>query len=826
MSNFLKVGEGLSFLKLSAAPASPVEGMVYYDETLSKLRYYDGTSWIDISEGDVASVNGQTGVVVLALDDIDNVDAAAPSDGQVLTYNNVSGNWEAETPAASGANTALSNLASTAVNTDILPSVDSTHDLGSSTLNWDNTWTKLVRSNGQLDLIAESADIQLSNLVSGDIRLAPQGQVDVLAPIDMNGFKVTALGNPIIGTDAANKDYVDEQVKNYITNSSFEGDANGVTPATWATYNDGASSVPTNGTGGTPTVNFYGNNFAVLRGTQNAAWQKGGTACLGQGFSTDFTIDFADKAKVLTISFDYIAGDAYVDGDMRCYIYDVTNAVLIETTVRDIPAGGSRTATPIGAKYLAQFQTSSNSVSYRLIIHQANNNTNSYNFVIDNVSVGPSVNATGAVMSDWISFTPTGSWVTNSTYTGKYRRVGDSLEMTAKVILSGAPTSAALTFNLPSGLTIDTAKLDTPSIYKNSLGTSQLWDNSTSLAHSAQVAYSTTTSVAVIYQGELTGQQLLVTQAQPFTFAASDQAEIRFIVPIQGWSSNVKISSDYGNRVISVQATKTSGTQTASGSYQEVGSWTENSDTTASFDPTTGYLTIPETGFYNLSVQLAFATNATGSRAVQLLKNGVVIANSANLAASATSDIQAQTETISFCNAGDVIKIGARQDSGGNLNYSTATGFTVFSAFKIQSPQTLAGGEVVAFRGTNTAGTTVTSGGITVPFTTTRDTHGAWNGSTYTVPVSGWYQVNYGLISAPVNLSTTQGFDSGIFIDGVQASYDLTFGNATNKLQLTSGAAANYYAAGTLITLRSAISTNTALNTTAAYNILSITKVG
>ena len=43
----------------------------------------------------VTSVNGQTGVVVLDLDDINDVDITTPTDGQVLRYD--SGVWENDT---------------------------------------------------------------------------------------------------------------------------------------------------------------------------------------------------------------------------------------------------------------------------------------------------------------------------------------------------------------------------------------------------------------------------------------------------------------------------------------------------------------------------------------------------------------------------------------------------------------------------------------------------------------------------------------------------------------------------------------------------------
>src|SRR5690606_4613180 len=54
---------------------------------------------IDAASGAVTSVNGATGAVVLALDDLDDVDAGSPSDGDVLTWVAANSAWE---PAAGG----------------------------------------------------------------------------------------------------------------------------------------------------------------------------------------------------------------------------------------------------------------------------------------------------------------------------------------------------------------------------------------------------------------------------------------------------------------------------------------------------------------------------------------------------------------------------------------------------------------------------------------------------------------------------------------------------------------------------------------------------
>ena len=58
----------------------------------SNLLVWDGGDWQVV--GAVTSVNGKDGEVVLALDDIDDVDVSAATDKQVLVYDNGSSKWK------------------------------------------------------------------------------------------------------------------------------------------------------------------------------------------------------------------------------------------------------------------------------------------------------------------------------------------------------------------------------------------------------------------------------------------------------------------------------------------------------------------------------------------------------------------------------------------------------------------------------------------------------------------------------------------------------------------------------------------------------------
>lgn len=79
---------------------APVEGLRLVVNDVRKV--FDGSAWIDdpsISGGGaVDSVNGQTGIVVLDLDDLGDVDAASPTNGYSLTWNSTSNKWEPAAP--------------------------------------------------------------------------------------------------------------------------------------------------------------------------------------------------------------------------------------------------------------------------------------------------------------------------------------------------------------------------------------------------------------------------------------------------------------------------------------------------------------------------------------------------------------------------------------------------------------------------------------------------------------------------------------------------------------------------------------------------------
>lgn len=392
----------------------------------------------------------------------------------------------------------------------------------------------------------------------------------------------------------------------------FESDAGGVTA-----FDDGSVAVPVDGTGGSPGLTCAraaDTNLkatGVLRITHDAADRK------GEGCSVDFTVDKGYRGARASISFIYrvnsgtfAAGSSSASGDLDVYIYDKDNGVVIQPDRYRLTCSSSTSCA-----YYGEFQIDGVADDYRLILIDPQTTATAFTVDLDEVKIGTMNTAQGPPVTDWTAFTPTGNWVSNTTYTGFWRRVGDTMEITCKAVTSGAPTSAVFSCSLPSGYTIDSSKISTSqnSIY----GVASAWDNGVS-NHSGMVIYNTSTTVTAMTDGTGTA---FWTQANPLTFGSGDEIKMMFKVPITGWGSNIQIGADNSEgRVVSANMYKNGGTQTIStntstaitlfGSSSEV-----LDDSHAGWSTASGYYLVPVSGRYKLCLRNVMS--AAGDHYVQ-----------------------------------------------------------------------------------------------------------------------------------------------------------------------------------------------------------------
>lgn len=153
---------------------------------------------------------------------------------------------------------------------------------------------------------------------------------------------------------------------------------------------NGGDSSPTDGTGGVSSgVTLTRNTATPLIGVASFDLGKIAANEQGQGVSTDFTINAVDKNSVLQVTFDYQASSGMVLGtnsDVRVFIYDIGNAVLIPVTPLNTLSG--TTGSP--HDFVGVFNTSSSS-NYRLILHIATTSAVAWDLLFDGVTVNDEI---------------------------------------------------------------------------------------------------------------------------------------------------------------------------------------------------------------------------------------------------------------------------------------------------------------------------------------------------------------------------------------------------------------------------------------------------
>lgn len=520
----------------------------------------------------------------------------------------------------------------------------------------------------------------------------------------------------------------------------------------FTTYANTAGPAPITGAGGSPQILAATTSSSnPLSGFNSFLLAKDAAANRqGQGWSVPFTIDAASEGRILTISFDYIvaagsfaAGSSTTDSDMTIWIYDITNATIIQPTNYKLFSNSST----LSAQFLGQFQAASNSTNYRLIFHLGTTATTALTMKIDNVSVSPGIaggsgSVSGPIATDWVSFTPTGSFVTNVTYTGKYRRIGDSMETEVGVLFSGATDSVTFSLNTPLGLLIDSTKLaqvQGPVAlvghgYANKSGLND---------HNGVVVWVNDNTKIFVANAENTNANLW-SNTVPMTIASADSFSFRFTIPIVGWSSNVSMSGGVNTSIVAAAYSASgavSWTATGGGNFDTKIYDTAGAVTTGS---NAWKFTAPVSGKYHVAVTISVSLSA---QAWAVYKNGTLYKYLFRLT-TVNGQIMSGSVEVDMA-AGDFVDV--------RLDTATATGDASSNANNIyiellsNSSGSLAASDLVACKYYNTASPAITNSTTIFTFTTKEfDTTASYNTSTgiFTAPVAGLYQVSVSLRSA------------------------------------------------------------------------------
>ena len=569
----------------------------------------------------------------------------------------------------------------------------------------------------------------------------------------------------------------------------------------WATYADAAATSPVDGTGGSPSSTFAVSASSPLRGTSSFLWTKSAANRQGEGFSYAFTIDASDKGKVLQCSFEYqVASGTFADNDMSVWIYDVTNASLIQPAPYLIKNSG------IIEKFAVEFQTASNSTSYRLIVHTGSTSASAYTMKFDNFILGPQAKLYGSAITDWVSFNPSVSTVGVLSSAAYWRRVGDSIQIEGRIDFNGAGSASTLTVSLPSGITSDSAKLT--SLSSSSIG-GGYWSDS-GVGFFTLLARSNTSTTFSFYQ------QAGTASFNTTVCASGDVITYNVKLPVTGWSSSQVFSQDASTTVINfVGYPSTNQVLTASVTDLPL---TASKDSHAAWGGSSYTVKVP--GDYQLSTVL-FSASGTANVVIYVSGNskGIIQQISPSVWTSGA-------KTLFGLVAGDTITL--RVDSGvtvlGNTNSSV-------SISRISGPAQIAASESVSasYTGAPPTGSLGASFNIITYGTKVKDSHNAYSGGSYTVPVSGSYLIGASTAIAGT-FSASASIIMSIFIDGVEKNRT---GSDTYSTSVgTSYAYATPYIvpllAGQIVTIRSYASgiTSPTFLSNGLYHTFSITKVG
>lgn len=453
---------------------------------------------------------------------------------------------------------------------------------------------------------------------------------------------------------------------------------------TWAAYNDGlTNTIPVDCNGGVvdPGWTYVVSADTSLQKLNNFLLTKPASNVQGHGARLPFTIENSARGyKIQASGTMKKASGTYAEAmlptkaDLILYFYDVTNGKLIHPE-------GDFNINPATGRFTASFQASIDSSSYRMCIHQSTASTQAYAVRFDEVVIGRNPVDLGPVVSDWENFTPTGTWITNTTYTGRFKRIGDTALIQIGWATSGAPTAVSLNLGYSAVCTVDRTKLST--------GDNQVFSNSKAVesggsAHLGQVNLLPSDLVQpVAFSSAFPLVDVAMTDAYPFTWGAGDFGSAEFTIPCTGWSTAFTSAKALpSGRTLAASVYLSGAQNTTNGVLAKVLLDTVEYDTAGMFDLANNRIKIPESGKWDVCGQSSFAVNAVGVRVSGTVTAAGQIAV-AGAPGSGTYGIGAPACKNGVpLNAGDYIELTALQDSGSTIALTSDRAYTYLSVKK------------------------------------------------------------------------------------------------------------------------------------------------
>lgn len=648
------------------------------------------------------------------------------------------------------------------------------------------------------------------------------GTTKVYSKTDGKLYKLTSDGSELeVGSGAGGGGI------NYISaNDGAETNTTG-----WTTYDD-AAAAPVDGLSGSVTATWTRTTSSPLRDSGSFLFTKDAANRQGEGVAYPFTIDVADKAKVLQVEFDYsVASGTYASGDLTVYLIQDPSGtpVVIQPAGYQIQSG----AVDLPQRHIATFQTASNVTSYALVIHAASTSASAYTVKFDNMSVGPQATTYGAPVTDTTSYTPTLNSNTGiSTNEARWWRVGRHMHIRGTIKWNGGGAASVVTVTLPTGYSVDTTELfDSASAFQN-FGSWSWYDDSGGTPKGGATVYNSTTSLKFLWDSA-------ASDYFNSTAAANlDRVVYTAVVPIAGWASTVQMSTSTDTRVVAFGGYRSGSSQTVTaGTPLEVVCNTERLDTTDGYSTSTGRYTATVPGWYSFSAsaQVQQGATAAATMSAYLRKNGTGDQYGiATLDSLASNKVYMLTSNATlWLNAGDYVSFWAVSTSQNVtvLNTGSTNDVTYFYGERKSGPSQVAASEKIYARYRSSVGQSMANGTTLVDFATKiYDSHGAvttgasWK---FTAPRADVYEV-----TSSVNSASGGGWAAGeewslrVFKNGSGERYLVHNPQlATHSAAVTAtGNGFVYLNAGDTIDIRVQQSSGAAINTstTPDYNWVDI----
>lgn len=283
--------------------------------------------------------------------------------------------------------------------------------------------------------------------------------------------------------------------------------------------------------GGTLQGTLALESVSPISGTKSLKYTQAAGSLNDYFASAVIDLDAKQKSNTsgMTLYFTYNGND----NDMKFVVWDVTNGRELSNQVSFVKLANTAT------RYSLSFYvpSSCNQIRWGAQVLVVNSGKV---LVVDDVemSTDPFQIVDLDNMVDSVNFTPTGSWVANTTYAGRYSRVGERAIIQYRVAVTGAPTAAALSLNLPPGLTVDESKLVSSDIYYNNTGT--VLDSGTE-RFIAFGRYNLSTNLVEVHVAGSAGtyaNSVVVSNTVPMTWANGDDLTITIALPIMNWTAS------------------------------------------------------------------------------------------------------------------------------------------------------------------------------------------------------------------------------------------------------------------------------------------------